>query len=180
MPFGYVFPRSGTVVIDDAIGLVRGSRHPAAARAFIDFVGSVEGQLLAAREGLPPAGPARPAAGAAAGVGGRRWSARWWCADVDWELLAREGAGLDELLGPPRPRHRAGERADEPRSSRLDGLVKRFDGDGRGGSASRSRSSGARCWRCSAPAAAARRPRSGCSPGSRRRTRGASWWTART
>ena len=50
MPLGYVFPRSGTVVIDDAIGLVRGSRHPAAARAFIDYVGSPEAQLLAARE----------------------------------------------------------------------------------------------------------------------------------
>ena len=50
MPLGYVFPRSGTVVIDDAIGLVRGSRHPDAARAFIDFVGSKEAQLLAARE----------------------------------------------------------------------------------------------------------------------------------
>lgn len=50
MPLGYVFPRSGTVVIDDAIGLVRGSRHPDAARAFIDFVGSTEAQLLAARE----------------------------------------------------------------------------------------------------------------------------------
>ena len=49
MPLGYVFPRSGTVVIDDGIGLVRGSRHPDAARAFIDFVGSKEAQLLTAR-----------------------------------------------------------------------------------------------------------------------------------
>ena len=48
MPFDYIFPRSGTVVIDDAVGLVRGSRHPAEAREFIDFVGSEEGQLLAA------------------------------------------------------------------------------------------------------------------------------------
>ena len=48
MPFDYTFPRSGTVVIDDAIGLVRGSRHPAAAKQFIDFVGSEAGQLLAA------------------------------------------------------------------------------------------------------------------------------------
>jgi len=48
MPFDYTFPRSGTVVIDDAIGLVRGGRHPAAAKEFIDFVGSEEGQLLAA------------------------------------------------------------------------------------------------------------------------------------
>jgi iron(III) transport system substrate-binding protein len=50
MPLGYVFPRSGTVVIHDAIGLVQGSRHPEAARAFIDFVGGKEAQLLAARE----------------------------------------------------------------------------------------------------------------------------------
>src|SRR4029077_17523307 len=48
MPFDYTFPRSGTVVIDDAIGLVRGGRPSAQARAFIDFVGSEEGQLLAA------------------------------------------------------------------------------------------------------------------------------------
>ena len=70
MPFGYVFPRSGTVVIDDAIGLVRGSRHPDAARAFIDFVGSVEAQLLAARQGLPAARAARPAARPDSRLGG--------------------------------------------------------------------------------------------------------------
>ena len=50
MPFGYLFPASGTVVIDDAIGLVRGSRHPEAAKAFIDYVGGTEAQLLAARK----------------------------------------------------------------------------------------------------------------------------------
>lgn len=91
LPFDYVFPRSGTVVIDDAIGLVRGSRHPDAARTFIDYVGSVEAQLLAAervfripaRHDLPP----------------ERVPA--WVAEVeremrvtpmDWALLAREGA----------------------------------------------------------------------------------------
>ncbi len=90
LPFGYTFPRSGTVVIDDAIGLVRGARHPAAARAFIDFVGSVEAQLLCARQvfRLPvrqdlPADSVPP-----------------WVAQVeremvvtpmDWALLAREG-----------------------------------------------------------------------------------------
>jgi len=90
LPFDYVFPRSGTVVIDDAIGLVRGSRHPAAAKAFIDFVGSEEGQLLAARgvyrlparHDLPP--DSVPA-----------WVAdverEMVVADVDWPLLAREG-----------------------------------------------------------------------------------------
>jgi iron(III) transport system substrate-binding protein len=91
LPFDYVFPRSGTVVIDDAIGLVRGSRHPEAARAFIDYVGSEAAQLLAAekvfrlpvRNDLPP--DRVPA----------------WVAEVeremavipmDWELLSREGA----------------------------------------------------------------------------------------
>jgi iron(III) transport system substrate-binding protein len=91
MPFGYVFPRSGTVVIDDAIGLVRGCRHPAAARTFIDYVGSDEAQLLAARrvyrlpavrdlppDRLPP------------------WVAEvereMVVADMDWKLLASEGA----------------------------------------------------------------------------------------
>lgn len=62
MPFDYVFPASGTVVIEDAIALVRGAPHPAAARAFIDYVGSEDAQALAAREvfrlparrGLPP------------------------------------------------------------------------------------------------------------------------------
>jgi iron(III) transport system substrate-binding protein len=49
LPFGYTFPRSGTVVIDDAIGLVRGGKHPDAAKAFIEFVGGIEAQLLAAR-----------------------------------------------------------------------------------------------------------------------------------
>lgn len=91
MPFGYLFPRSGTVVIDDAIGLVRGTRHPEAAQAFIDYVGEQEALLLAARgvfrlpargdlpvDSLPP-----------------------WMAEVertltvvpmDWTLLATEGS----------------------------------------------------------------------------------------
>ncbi len=49
-PLDYRFPASGTPVIDDSIGLVKGAPHPAEARLFIDFVGSVEGQQLAARE----------------------------------------------------------------------------------------------------------------------------------
>jgi len=91
MPFGYVFPRSGTPVIDDAIALVRDARHGDAARMFIDYAGSVEAQLLAAervfrlpaRRDLPPSRV--PA----------------WVAQVekemvvepmDWGLLSREGA----------------------------------------------------------------------------------------
>src|SRR3989442_4023770 len=56
MPVGYVFPRSGTVAIEDGIAVVRGAKHGAAARAYVDFVGSVVMQLTAAREAhrLPP------------------------------------------------------------------------------------------------------------------------------
>jgi iron(III) transport system substrate-binding protein len=89
-PFGYTFPRSGTVVIDDAIALVRGSRHPEAAKAFIDFVGGVEAQLLAAervfrlpaRHDLPPE---RVPAWVA------EVEAEMVVAPMDWELLARRG-----------------------------------------------------------------------------------------
>ena len=91
LPFDYVFPRSGTVVIDDAIGLVRGSRHPAAAQAFIDYVGSEAAQLLAADKVFRlPVRTDLPADRVPA-----------WVADVeremavtpmDWKLLSREGA----------------------------------------------------------------------------------------
>ena len=49
-PLDYRFPASGTPVIDDSIGLVKGAPHPVEAKLFIDFVGSIEGQELAARQ----------------------------------------------------------------------------------------------------------------------------------
>ncbi len=91
MPFGYVFPRSGTVVIDDAIALVRNARHPEAARDFYEYVGSIEAQLLAAERVFRlPARHDLPLDRVPA-----------WVAEVeremvvepmDWGLLAREGA----------------------------------------------------------------------------------------
>jgi iron(III) transport system substrate-binding protein len=90
MPFDYTFPRSGTVVIDDAIGLVRGARHPDAARAFIDYVGSVEGQLLAAEKVFRlPARHDLPVERVPAWVAGVE--REMIVADVDWDRLAREG-----------------------------------------------------------------------------------------
>ncbi|MGH7532732.1 MAG: extracellular solute-binding protein [Gemmatimonadales bacterium] len=91
LPFGYVFPRSGTPVIEDAIGLVRGAKHPAAAKRYIDFVGSQEAQILTARVvyRLParldlPADSVPP------------WVAETYrqmkVAPMDWPLLARDGA----------------------------------------------------------------------------------------
>jgi iron(III) transport system substrate-binding protein len=90
MPLGYVFPRSGTVVIDDAIGLVRGARHADAARAFIEYVGGEAAQLLTAR--VVYRLPARADLPANAVPG---WVAKvereMVVADVDWGLLSRNG-----------------------------------------------------------------------------------------
>jgi iron(III) transport system substrate-binding protein len=91
MPFDYVFPRSGTVVIDDAIGLVRGCRHPQEAKAFIDFVGSQEGQLLAAKGVFRlPARHDLPQARMPAWVA--EVEREMVVAPMDWGLLASNGA----------------------------------------------------------------------------------------
>lgn len=91
LPFSYTFPRSGTVVIDDAIALVRGARHVEAAKAYIEFVGSEVGQLLAARQvfrlparlDLPPDSVPEWVAGV---------EREMIVAEMDWPLLAQEGA----------------------------------------------------------------------------------------
>jgi iron(III) transport system substrate-binding protein len=91
LPFGYAFPRSGTVVIDDAIALVRGARHPAAAAAFIDFVGSEDAQALAAERVFRlPARRGLPADRVPAWV--TEVEREMKVAEMDWRLLAEEGA----------------------------------------------------------------------------------------
>ncbi len=90
MPLGYRFPRSGTVVIEDGIGLVRGSRHPDAARAFIDYVGSQDAQLLAARKVFRlPARTDLPSDSVPAWVS--EVQRDMVVAEMDWALLARQG-----------------------------------------------------------------------------------------
>ena len=127
MPFGYVFPRSGTVVIDDAIGLVRGGRHPAAARDSSTTSAACEAQLLAAdkvyrlpaRHDLPP--DRLPP-----------WVAEvereMIVADVDWDLLARQGPAWMGYWD--RHVRGTGRRRSAPVTAflRLEQLVKRFDG----------------------------------------------------
>jgi iron(III) transport system substrate-binding protein len=90
LPLGYLFPASGTPVIEDAIGVVRNARHPRPAEAFVEFVGGVEAQLLAAREAyrLParldlPDDSLPPWA--------REVRRLMKVADVDWDLLAERG-----------------------------------------------------------------------------------------
>src|SRR5438034_11407409 len=90
LPLGYVFPKSGTPVIEDAIAVVRGARRRDAARAFVDYVGSVEAQLLATREAYRlPARLDLPADSLPAWAREVRRSMK--VADVDWDLLAARG-----------------------------------------------------------------------------------------
>ena len=92
LPLDYTLPRSGTVVIDDAIGLVRGARHADAAKLFIDWAGGDEALLLAARHVFRlPARADLPAESLPPWVSDVEH--RLHEADMDWGLLAREGAG---------------------------------------------------------------------------------------
>ena len=125
MPFGYTFPRSGTVVIDDAIGLVRGSRHPEAAKAL---------HRLRRRRSRPSCSRPNGSSACRRGTTCPPDAVPAWVAEVeremvvapmDWALLARDGVGVDGLLGPARARHRARCRAMTPFLS-VEGLTKRF------------------------------------------------------
>src|SRR2546425_4857870 len=91
LPLGYVFPKSGTPVIEDAIGVIRRAPHGAAARAFVEWVGTPGVQLLAAREvyRLPARGDL-PVDSVPAWARDVRRSMK--VADVDWDLLAARGA----------------------------------------------------------------------------------------
>jgi iron(III) transport system substrate-binding protein len=89
-PLGYVFPRSGTPVIVDAIGVVRGARHREAAHLFVEWVGGVEAQLVAAREAYRlPARTDLPADSLPDWV--RDVRAEMVAAELDWAMLAERG-----------------------------------------------------------------------------------------
>ena len=89
-PFGYNFPTSGSPVIDDSIGLVANARHPEAARAFIDWVGSEDALLLAADQAFR-----LPARTDLARERLPQWAREALdeivTAEVDWELIAERG-----------------------------------------------------------------------------------------
>ena len=50
VPIAYKFPTSGTPVISDAVGIVARAPHPEAAAAFVDWIGTLEAQKLAAEK----------------------------------------------------------------------------------------------------------------------------------
>jgi iron(III) transport system substrate-binding protein len=91
-PLSYRFPSSGTPVIDDAIGLVRGAPHAEEARRLIEWLGSAEAQKLAAEKAYRlPARTDLPEAelpGWARGVATALVPAK-----IDWERIGREGPG---------------------------------------------------------------------------------------
>jgi iron(III) transport system substrate-binding protein len=90
-PFDYALPTSGTPVIEDAIAVVRGARHPEAARRFVEWAGSPAAQLLAAREAFRL--PARiDLPGDSLPEWARAVRADLVVADIDWELLSLRGA----------------------------------------------------------------------------------------
>jgi len=56
-PVEFVFPTEGVSAVSEPAAILSSTRNPSAARAFIDFLLSEEGQLLAAKQGYVPAHP---------------------------------------------------------------------------------------------------------------------------
>jgi iron(III) transport system substrate-binding protein len=84
MPLATIDAASGSPVITDAIAVIKGAKHPEAAKAFVEFAGSAEVQAMLARKfnrmpTLPDALADAPA-----------WMARikFKIMDVDWGALA--------------------------------------------------------------------------------------------
>lgn len=87
----YVFPPSGTPVIDDAVGLVKSARHAAAAKGLIEWLGSGEAQRLAAEKAFRL--PARTDVPETELPAWARDVLRHLVAEkMEWDLLEREGA----------------------------------------------------------------------------------------
>ncbi|HVO34672.1 MAG TPA: extracellular solute-binding protein [Gemmatimonadales bacterium] len=93
---GYLFPSSGTPVIDDDIAVVRGARHAALAREFVDWVRTPQIELLAAREGfrLPALGLEPPRDSLPAWMG--PVEARLKAEPLNWDSVEARGVGWME------------------------------------------------------------------------------------
>ena len=89
-PLQYVFPKSGTPVIDDAVGIVAGSRHPELARKLVDFLGSRAMQRLAAEKTFRL--PVRTDLGEDLPAWARDIEREMTPARIDWDLVEREGS----------------------------------------------------------------------------------------
>lgn len=85
-PFGFVIPKSGSIILVDGVGLVKGSKNQKAAKDFYEFLFSEEIKLLLAREMYQiPARSDMPAAKMPA----------WYKdldlvpMDIDWQIMAK-------------------------------------------------------------------------------------------
>jgi len=56
-PIEFIFPSDGVSAVSEPVAILSTTRNPAAARAFVDFLVSAEGQELATRQGYVPAHP---------------------------------------------------------------------------------------------------------------------------
>ncbi|MBL8696917.1 MAG: ABC transporter substrate-binding protein [Alphaproteobacteria bacterium] len=56
-PIDFVFPEDGVTVVTEPVAILSSTRNPAAAKAFVDFLLSPDGQGLAAQQGMMPAHP---------------------------------------------------------------------------------------------------------------------------
>jgi iron(III) transport system substrate-binding protein len=91
-PVDYVLPSSGTPLLVDGVAVVRGTRNPALALRFLEWVGSEPELLVAAREHHRlPARADFPADSLPPRL--RSASERLVAEPLDWERLEREGAG---------------------------------------------------------------------------------------
>lgn len=57
-PIDFVFPREGVSAVTEPVAILSTAQNPTAAKAFVDFLLSLEGQQLAADQGYLPAHPA--------------------------------------------------------------------------------------------------------------------------
>lgn len=86
-PFGFNFPSSGTVVLTDAIGLVKGSKNPEAAKKFYEFVTNESSLILQAEKFYRiPARTDIPGNKLPAWISGNPFSTL----DLDWSLIAEK------------------------------------------------------------------------------------------
>ncbi len=56
-PVAFVFPEEGVSAVTEPVAILKTARNPAAAKAFVDFLLSPQGQKLAASQGYLPAHP---------------------------------------------------------------------------------------------------------------------------
>jgi iron(III) transport system substrate-binding protein len=59
-PLEFVFPKEGVSAVTEPVAILSTTKNPVAAKAFVDFILSREGQELATKQGYVPAHPAAP------------------------------------------------------------------------------------------------------------------------